>query len=159
MCAQHRLFSRICGLMAIANAVWGAPQDLSNDLTHRPVLLSNPSAPTKVFSAVLVNGYGMLDTASSTISIDFYLYLNWRDDRLANRTLTNGYLSDADIKGQKVWLPRTEVYACVTVTECVCVHTVWSGSVVSTYVRCYRWICVGWQKKEEKTGWNTLNNV
>ena len=120
MCAQHRLFSRICGLMAIANAVWGAPQDLSNDLTHRPVLLSNPSAPTKVFSAVVVNGYGMLDTASSTISIDFYLYMNWRDDRLANRTLTNGFLSDADIQGQKVWWPRTEVYACVTVTECAC---------------------------------------
>jgi hypothetical protein len=106
-CAGWHVWLWMCTLFTVM--VSGLPQDLSIALSERPQLLGS-NAPTLVYTNVFVNGYGTPDTAKSTIFVDFYLYLIWRDDRLANRTLKYGFLTEADVKSQDVWLPRTDVY-------------------------------------------------
>ena len=74
----------LCSLPLLVTA--GRSQDLDSSINNRPQFLDNVEAgttePTKVYFTLTVMFLGDIQTALSSFSIDTFIDVAWRDDRL-----------------------------------------------------------------------------
>ncbi|XP_069105359.1 neuronal acetylcholine receptor subunit alpha-10-like [Argopecten irradians] len=77
--------------------------------TSRPVLVST-STGFNVDVGITNPRLEALETATDTMTLSFYLYMNWKDERLQWNESEYGNLKSIRVPADSIWIPEMEVY-------------------------------------------------